>query len=356
MKYVIFEEECMRSIVKGMLTIFGMCSKNAVVSLQARLFFVAKHDCIVVVVRFSPSTGDCTVCQYISQLYLSIWDMCVEYESTSTSTVVVPVLAGSDCSMTMLKFKSLEAVRREQTSPAATAVVCEYAYADAADLPLGSTCDGVAPSRVLFERGDKDVVRFSDTMVYFDEDRVLGLYHDALGDSDPRCALPKYRRVAMGGTFDRIHSGHKILLTLALSICSSELTVGITSDELLSKKSNAADISSNSVRRQNVRSFLELVLERGVFTTDESVEDTISDPCSDSPSFVIHLPTLVDAFGPTITNRNMEAIIVSSETVGGALKVNSIRKEKGFEPLAIYVVRRCHTATLSSSFLRKYSS
>jgi len=214
---------------------------------------------------------------------------------------------------------------------------------------------------VVFDRSSLDVVKFSDDMLYFDEDKLLGLCSEALGDQGTRCAMTKYRRVAMGGTFDRMHSGHKLLLTLALSICSQELTVGVTSETLLKHKSNAAEISSNETRRQNVLGFLGEVLGSGRYTADESTVDTtvdMNDGEGDSIDFVpfaVHLPTLVDPFGPTITNPNMDAIVVSSETISGALKANEIRQERGFAPLAIFVVRRCHTATLSSTFLRKYS-
>ena len=37
-----------------------------------------------------------------------------------------------------------------------------------------------------------------------------------------------YPVVALGGTFDHLHSGHKILLTMAASITSRELIVGVT--------------------------------------------------------------------------------------------------------------------------------
>ena len=37
-----------------------------------------------------------------------------------------------------------------------------------------------------------------------------------------------YQNVVLGGTFDRIHAGHKILLTTSLLRCSKEITIGIT--------------------------------------------------------------------------------------------------------------------------------
>lgn len=333
-----------------------------------------KYDHVIIEIIFPPMVGDATVCQYISQMYLSIWDMCVEYGSTHTASVVIPIAATGDIlsSVALRKFKSREELWVDlktcniSSGTRADAVanpcsVCHYVYSSSS-IPAVPSDDNSSTRNeaqmqtrtVLFDRAASDVVKFRDDMVYFDEDL------SGSGSELSRCTLPKYRRVAMGGTFDRMHSGHKILISLALAICTSELTIGITSETLLAKKSNAGDIASNEVRRQNVLDFLDTVLSRDRYSTDEATEDTIvdtkeTDSGVDTVPFAVHLPTLVDPFGPTITNSNMDAIIVSSETIGGALKVNSIREEKGFAPLAIYVVRRCNAATLSSSFLRKYN-
>lgn len=42
-----------------------------------------------------------------------------------------------------------------------------------------------------------------------------------------------YNNVVLGGTFDKLHIGHKILLTEAVLRCRKRLTVGVTSDLLL---------------------------------------------------------------------------------------------------------------------------
>jgi len=39
--------------------------------------------------------------------------------------------------------------------------------------------------------------------------------------------------VALGGTFDRMHNAHKILLTEAVLRCNKEIIVGVTSDEMI---------------------------------------------------------------------------------------------------------------------------
>lgn len=45
-----------------------------------------------------------------------------------------------------------------------------------------------------------------------------------------------YRQVAVGGTFDRLHAGHRLLLAAAALLASDFVYVGITSDALLANK------------------------------------------------------------------------------------------------------------------------
>jgi phosphopantetheine adenylyltransferase len=108
------------------------------------------------------------------------------------------------------------------------------------------------------------------------------------------------------------------------------MVIGITGDEMLKKKSNPGMISSYSQRAKNVVDFLQLV----------------------KPSLRYEPVEIQDPFGPTITDATIQAIVVSSETVPGANKINQLRSESGMPPLAIFVSRRSEGATLSSTFLR----
>ena len=68
-----------------------------------------------------------------------------------------------------------------------------------------------------------------------------------------------YQNVVLGGTFDRIHSGHKILLTTSLLRCRNEITVGITDGDNLMKKKVLVELMQPCQKRIDaVR--LELVL------------------------------------------------------------------------------------------------
>lgn len=43
-----------------------------------------------------------------------------------------------------------------------------------------------------------------------------------------------------------------------------------------------------------------------------------------------------DPFGPTITEKDIDLIVVSAETLRGAEKINEIRKGKNFPPLDVH--------------------
>ena len=68
-----------------------------------------------------------------------------------------------------------------------------------------------------------------------------------------------YKHVVLGGTFDRLHNGHKILLSAALLRCDTRITVGVTAPSLLNKKMLPELIQSVEDRIDSVESFIEQV-------------------------------------------------------------------------------------------------
>lgn len=72
-----------------------------------------------------------------------------------------------------------------------------------------------------------------------------------------------------------------------------------------------------------------------------------------NPTMRTRVEEITDPYGPPVAEEAYDAIAVSSETVSGAERINELRAQKGFRPLAVAVTRRLSAATLSSSFLRK---
>ncbi|KAG6612628.1 Cytidylyltransferase (predicted) [Phytophthora cinnamomi] len=136
--------------------------------------------------------------------------------------------------------------------------------------------------------------------------------------------------VILGGTFDHLHNGHKKLLSLAVSICARRVLVGITADSMLKKKSHAELVQPLERRKDAVRAYLTFL----------------------NPQLVVDVVTIEDPFGPAIVIPEPAAMVVSTETLAGAAKINSIRVERGLPKLHIFACRRTESSTLSSSCIR----
>ena len=119
----------------------------------------------------------------------------------------------------------------------------------------------------------------------------------------------KYDKVAVGGTFDKFHDGHKKLLSTAFEL-GNRVEIGVTSDAFGGLQ---GDIDSCKERMSNLRSFF-----------------------ADKSDFVV-IP-LNDPYGTTIHDAEFEAIVVSEETEPTAVEINKIRVSKGMDPIDIVVV------------------
>ncbi len=120
----------------------------------------------------------------------------------------------------------------------------------------------------------------------------------------------KYRKVAVGGTFDKFHEGHQRLLGKAFQI-SDTVLIGVTSDEFARYK---GEIEPCNQRMSKLKKTLE------EFGGDYSMS-RLDDPC-----------------GPAIIEEDIEALVVSEETEPTALRINHIRKKKGMKPLDIITI------------------
>ncbi len=119
----------------------------------------------------------------------------------------------------------------------------------------------------------------------------------------------RYKKVAVGGTFDKFHDGHKKLLSTAFEL-GDQIEIGVTSDAFGGLK---GDIDSCKERMANLKSFFD-----------------------DKSNF--NVVPLEDPFGTTIFEDDFDAIVVSKETEPNAEKINDIRLSKGMNALDIVVV------------------
>lgn len=140
----------------------------------------------------------------------------------------------------------------------------------------------------------------------------------------------------MGGTFDHLHDGHKLLLTVAGFLAKEKLIVGITGSELLVNKKYAEVLESYMTRRQNVEEFLAYVF----------------------PHLLVDPHMIHDVAGPTGTIEDIDALVISQETRAGAGAINEIREKKGWHPLTIYEIDviGCTTGSETDNWADKLSS
>jgi phosphopantetheine adenylyltransferase len=71
------------------------------------------------------------------------------------------------------------------------------------------------------------------------------------------------------------------------------------------------------------------------------------------PLLKVDIVPLHDPYGPAVDIPDIGGIVVSTETIPGAVAINDIRENKGLSRLALYVVFRFAADNLSSSHLRK---
>ncbi|KAK3699552.1 hypothetical protein QZH41_003926 [Actinostola sp. cb2023] len=69
--------------------------------------------------------------------------------------------------------------------------------------------------------------------------------------------LNVYDEVALGGTFDRIHNGHRLLLGVACLLCQRKITVGLSDGPLLERKLLKELIQPFEERKRIVEQFVE---------------------------------------------------------------------------------------------------
>ncbi|THZ67985.1 hypothetical protein D6C86_00112 [Aureobasidium pullulans] len=169
--------------------------------------------------------------------------------------------------------------------------------------------------------------------------------------STPRLSAKEHHHVAVGGTFDHLHIGHKLLLTMtafALDQTQSEsiMTVGITGDELLKNKKYAEQLESWSDRQRSVHRFLDAILNFASPEAAQPVMQEIKEPGPNGHAVNIKYPNglnircveIWDPFGPTITEKDISALIISAETRAGGSAVNDKRTENGWSALDVLEV------------------
>ena len=126
--------------------------------------------------------------------------------------------------------------------------------------------------------------------------------------------MKSFDLVAMGGTFDVVHSGHMALLDKAFSI-SSKVIIGLSSDQLAKKRGK--NLTSDYSKRL---SLLKSVIEKNF------------------PNSSYEISKLENDFGPAVIEGSVKALVVSEETSGKGIRLNELRAERNLSSVRIVVV------------------
>ena len=146
--------------------------------------------------------------------------------------------------------------------------------------------------------------------------------------------MNKLNLVATGGTFDCIHIGHIKLLSAAFNI-GNEVIIGLTSDHFVKRFKSTSNIKNNYQTRYHN-------LKEKILQNFNSVNYNII--------------KLEDEFGPVVSSEEIQAIVVSEETVVKVQKLNEIRITKCLNPLSVIVVEIAKSEDgqpISSTRIRK---
>lgn len=146
----------------------------------------------------------------------------------------------------------------------------------------------------------------------------------------------QYNSVVLGGTFDHLHNGHRSLLKAAADLAKGRVVIGLTTGPMLESKELAHLIEPFETRKKAVEDYLKSV----------------------KPELEVQIQPIVDLYGPSIVDEELEAIVVSKETFSGGLAVNRKRAERGLTQLKVEVIELVEGGgeKLSSTLVRQHLS
>jgi len=118
-------------------------------------------------------------------------------------------------------------------------------------------------------------------------------------------------KICIGGTFNTLHKGHKLLIDKAIKTAGQHgyLFIGITEGKMIRKKSNLKPFEE---RKKRINTY---ILKKKITTK-------------------IEIKPIKDKYGPSI-KEDFDTIVVSPETAKTAEEINKKRKQIGKKQLEI---------------------
>ena len=120
--------------------------------------------------------------------------------------------------------------------------------------------------------------------------------------------------VATGGTFDILHKGHYILLLKAFE-AGNHVIIGLSSDNYANQKKNKI-ANDYHIRLKNLRKFIKEKFNKSNYSIYE----------------------LNNFYGPTVLNKEVQAIVTTESSKENCIKINALRESKNIIKLEIVIV------------------
>jgi pantetheine-phosphate adenylyltransferase len=132
-----------------------------------------------------------------------------------------------------------------------------------------------------------------------------------------RESVKKFRKLALGGTFDILHQGHEKILREAFSL-SEYVIIGLSTDRLAEELAKGHPVRPYSERKKALEDFLraEDFLERSSVVPIDS------------------------RWGSAPFLEDLDALMVSRETYPVAREINRARRERGLREVEVVVFEK----------------
>jgi phosphopantetheine adenylyltransferase len=172
--------------------------------------------------------------------------------------------------------------------------------------------ESIAAAQLLMEASD----RLRSLLIPSADSASMSLLEASRSNAmaaDTSAGFATFENCCMGGTFDRLHLGHKLLLSVAALSTRSRLVCGVTHSELLAAKDLSEFLEPHAFRTAVVEEWLRSV----------------------KPSLTYDLPPINDPYGPSVVDPNLQAIIVSEETAAGGQACSDKRETNGLGPIVV---------------------
>lgn len=123
----------------------------------------------------------------------------------------------------------------------------------------------------------------------------------------------EYKHLALGGTFDYLHKGHKAFLDFTFS-AAEKVSVAVTSNQML-KHNGKNGAQTLKTRLNNLQKFLQ------------------------SRNFLNRSKIIVinDILGTAVSDKTIKGLVITKATKKGAQIINKKRKELGLKPLPLII-------------------